>query len=224
MRLILKNINAITDLCKDTGVRSKHSPHLVLDLNTDFFLYHPIITMASYPLVVVALMFYRGPLWYWLVFQRKPGWGYWDWNWIFGRCFSPEEPRKGLFPFILIIRFSYQSTHDSCCLSYVYFNLRLEEWFKFGYNDCFNVLAIQEGLYRGAVRVKSPEFCEVRRYLLTSYIYIYILGGGGWVFELLNSIVSFFKISHRYRNFNKKFNAWYQQSMRRNNHLEAHGS
>lgn len=25
MRLILKNINAITDLCKDTGVRSKHS-------------------------------------------------------------------------------------------------------------------------------------------------------------------------------------------------------
>lgn len=44
MRLILKNINAITDLCKDTGVRSKHSPHLVLDLNTDFFLYHPIIT------------------------------------------------------------------------------------------------------------------------------------------------------------------------------------
>lgn len=179
MRLILKNINAITDLCKDTGVRSKHSPHLVLDLNTDFFLYHPIITMASYPLVVVALMFYRGPLWYWLVFQRKPGWGYWDWNWIFGRCFSPEEPRKGLFPFILIIRFSYQSTHDSCCLSYVYFNLRLEEWFKFGYNDCFNVLAIQEGLYRGAVRVKSPEFCEVRRYLLTSYTYIYFGRGGG---------------------------------------------
>lgn len=37
MRLILKNINAITDLCKDTGVRSKHSPYLVLDLNTDFF-------------------------------------------------------------------------------------------------------------------------------------------------------------------------------------------
>lgn len=62
MRLILKNINAITDLCKDTGVRSKHSPDLVLDLNTDFFLYHPIITMVSYPLVVVALMFYRGPL------------------------------------------------------------------------------------------------------------------------------------------------------------------
>lgn len=63
MRLILKNINAISDLCKDTGVRSKHSrPDLVLVLNTDFFLYHPIITMASYPLVVVALMFYRGPL------------------------------------------------------------------------------------------------------------------------------------------------------------------
>lgn len=44
------------------GVRSKHSPHLVLDLNTDCFLYHRIITMASYPLVVVALMFHRGPL------------------------------------------------------------------------------------------------------------------------------------------------------------------